>query len=188
MKKITKKKRDFSLPFCLLSSTEKKGHTKGRMLVSLFQRWISAASLQIVLGGPLGASGMHLVWHKQGCGISYRASKVEVVNSSKMDSSALRCPELQNTKFYRVVVKKWKNVFYPRCACPSSTTMTKFLSFFKGLPTVYSIKTFVVREQRTHYSWANPYTDTLCKSTYNRRNDLVHHENISSIQRGLLKN
>ena len=111
-KKITKKKRDFSLPFCLLSSTEKKGHTKGRMLVSLFQRWISAASLQIVLGGPLGASGMHLVWHKQGCGISYRASKVEVVNSSKMDSSALCCPELQNTKFYRVVVKKWKNVFY----------------------------------------------------------------------------
>ena len=43
---------------------------------------------QIVLGGPLAAPGMHFVWHKQGCGISYRASKVEVVNSSKMDSFA----------------------------------------------------------------------------------------------------
>ena len=185
-KKITKKKRDFSLPFCSLSSTEKKGHTKSRMLVSLFQRWISAASLQIVLGGPLGASGMHLVWHKQGCGISYRASKVEVVNSSKMDSSAL-LPWAAKYKVLQSGCKKVEKRFLP-CACPSSTTMTKFLSFFKGLPTVYSIKTFVVREQRTHYSWANPYTDTLCKSTYNRRNDLVHHENISSIQRGLLKN
>ena len=54
----TKKKRDFSLPFCSKVQKARKKGTKSRMLVR-FQSLTEFA--QIVLGGPLAAPGMHFV-------------------------------------------------------------------------------------------------------------------------------